>query len=70
MKNAITSLLFIAGLILCGAPYATAQDQQEKHTLKDGEARTGSKFRDVLVRSGGEPCAQDYLFLMNFTVEP
>jgi hypothetical protein len=55
MKNAITSLLFIAGLILCGAPYATAQDQPEQHTLKDGEARTGSKFRDVLVRSGGIP---------------
>lgn len=61
MKVATLSILVGALMGLGGGPAAIAQDQkpeperQEKHTLKAGEARTGSKFRDVLVRSGGVP---------------
>ena len=48
-----TSALLLAAL--AHQPLALAQDRQDQHTLKDGEARTGSKFRDVLVRSAGVP---------------
>lgn len=61
MKSAIAFILVGVLLGLGGAPAVFAQDpkpdpeRQEKYTLKDGEARTGSKFREVLVRSGGVP---------------
>lgn len=61
MNSAIAPILVGVLLSLGGATAAFAQDpkpeaeRQEKHALKDGEARTGSKFREVLVRSGGVP---------------
>ncbi len=42
-------------LSLCVAFPVAAQDRYEQHILKEGEARTGSKFRDTAVRSGGVP---------------
>lgn len=52
MKHHLAVLISAA---LCTAFPTAAQERNEQHTIKDGEARTGSKFRDVAVRSGGIP---------------
>jgi len=54
MKLLFTTLA-TAALLVCAAMPTAAQEKTEQHSLKDDEARTGSKFRRSVIKSGGIP---------------